>query len=130
MEAEKLSYSLSESTLDALAWRNKGKLVDHSNWHRIDNLYELGQPRSKNLAVRFVANQIIHSFVFTPIFSEAGPPEGIAFCSDKEKEKLHYYLALAEIRDLFERAGSDYPEELLFKRKAGRLVRVKTRSDF
>ena len=130
LEADKLSYSLSESTVDALSWPSRGKPVDHTNWHRIDDLYELGLPSSEDLTIRFVANQIIHSFVFTPIFSLAGPPEGIAFSSDREKEKRLYYLELVQIRDLFERAGSDYPKEMLYKRKSGRLVRVKTESDF
>ena len=130
IEAEKLSHSLSDCTVDILSWPNRKKPVDLMNWHRIDDLYELGNPKAMDLTLRFLANQIIHSFVFTPIFSPVGPPEGIAFSSDKEKEKRLYYLGLETIKSLFERAGSDYPKELHYKREAGRLVRVKIESDF
>ena len=84
IEANKVSLSLRKGTLDALAWPHIGTPVDQMNWHKIDQLYDLGQPKTVDLRLRFIADQIIHSFVFVPIFSEQGCPIGIAFSSERK----------------------------------------------
>jgi hypothetical protein len=65
----------------AVTWRNNQK---------IDELYDLEATEQTTKSVRFVCNQIIHSFVFTTCEETHGGLSGVFFASDREKDFLLY----------------------------------------
>ncbi len=58
---------VSDSTKDfefKLKWYPNMEPVDHMNHHKIDKLYDLEATDEETKNIRFVCNQIVHSFVF------------------------------------------------------------------
>ena len=65
--------------------------------------------------MRFVANQLIHSYVFIIDEKEEGGFSGIFFCSDKKRNKELFHVSSKELKRVFELVGSDYPSDAKIK---------------
>jgi len=109
MDACKLSDSTVSMEVNLFSYPNKGQAVTLLNWDCIDNLYDLSVKFKDNQKLRYVCNQIIHSYVFMPTISDCGILETILFCSDKEKNTKLYELELEELIKIFCTVGKDYP---------------------
>lgn len=114
MDAKKLSGSTAEMMVNVSVYPNKGRDVTFLNWHRLQELYDFTSARTEHLPLRFVCNQVIHSYVFMPCITEAGVFEGIFFCSDYERHKNLYGLDRTELIKVFHMVGNDYPNSRTF----------------
>jgi hypothetical protein len=109
LEADKLSQTIADFTLNARSYSATGKPVTKMNWHRLDELYDLTKLQQESLALRFICNQIVHSYVFAPSFGEDDALEGILFCSDFKRNEKLYALDVDEIVICLEAIAADSP---------------------
>jgi len=96
-------------------WHPNRKRPDALNSHRLAELYDFEQEERTAKNIRFVANLIIHSFIFSPCVNDGGL-EGIFLTSDKERSKRLYFMAIDDVIAAFERVGKDYVTELQTRR--------------
>lgn len=109
MDAKKLSDSTEEMPINVNIYPNMGRDVTLLNWHDIDELYNLEAKHTTHRDLRFICNQIIHSYVFVPDINEAGVIEKILFCSDRERNERLYGIQMNELINIFRVVGKDYP---------------------
>ena len=73
--------------------------------------FDLESPTEKSLNIKFIYNQIIHSYIFVIDESKDGGLNGINFCSDYKKNEALYFLNSEEIKRIFRKVGNDYPAQ-------------------
>lgn len=94
-----------------LQWSPNIKIVDYLNNHRIDELYDLEQTGQETRTLKFVCDQIVHSYIFMPIENEKGGLFGFYFTSDRDRQKKLFYISVQDVIDIFNLVGNDYPTE-------------------
>ena len=107
-EARKIPDAKFSQPVHLHTFSAKGKVVTLLNWHKLDELYDVNDPRETREALSFVCNQIIHSYVFTPIFRKGGGLESIAFNSDRTRSSRLYSIAVDEMIRLFTSISGSY----------------------
>ena len=111
IEAKKLSQGLQDCRTPVLTYAPTGKLVHHFNWHRLSELYHLARAKRENVTLEFLCNQIIHSYVFAPLFT-GRKPTAILFCSDWQRNRKLYRLSMSRLTRLLQKVVSDSPASL------------------
>jgi len=120
IESQKISNSIINQniTLNVYPW--KGNPLTRMNWIKVDQLYDLENPKTITKDLLFFCHQFIHSYIFMEYFSEeTNLVEGVFVSSDREKHNYIYDFPISEIILLFEQVGNDYPENfsLVFNSK-------------
>jgi hypothetical protein len=108
------TVKIKDSTRDLkikLQWSPNIKRVDLLNNHRIDELYDLEQRGQEMRPLKFVCDQIVHSYIFMPAENEKGGLVGFYFTSDRDKQKKLFYIGVQGVIDIFNLVGNDYPTE-------------------
>ena len=108
IEADKLTTAYLSLKWKITKYPNT-ELVDIMNWHKINRKYDLSKETHETRDLEWICNQIIHSFVFIPIFRESGLFDGAYVSSDRNKNRCVYYFTRKLMFDLFELIGNDYP---------------------
>lgn len=108
IEADKLTTSHLSLKWEIAKYPNK-ELVDIMNWHKIDQKYDLSKETYENRDLRWICNQIIHSFVFILVFRDSGAFDGTFVSSDRNKNKCVYFFSRKLILTLLDLVGNDYP---------------------
>ena len=85
------------------------KPVDYMNWHKIDELYDLGSKQSETKTLRVLCNFIVHSYVFMPELNDEGQLANFYVTSDKDRNKKLYSVSIEQVIKIFELVGDDYP---------------------
>lgn len=109
IEAHKISGDLINTTINAKSYPSKGKAVTLINWHRIDELYDFSTAQEEKLPLKFVCNQLIHSYVFVPEFNENSQLAGILFTSDKYRNQKIFSVSIDDVIEILKKVGSNYP---------------------
>ena len=107
-EAKKIADSKFQVPLKMRHFRATGKTVDLLNNHKMDSLYHLGEGTDIIKPLSYVANQLIHSFVFVPVFESVGKIQGFAFNSDRSKSKELYMLKLRTLVEALAACADSY----------------------
>jgi hypothetical protein len=107
-EAKKIADAKFQRPMRMRAFCATGKTVDVLNNHKIDALYHLANGVDVTRTLSYIANQIIHSFVFVPVFESPGKIHGIAFNSDRSKGKELYMLELRPLIEAFAACADSY----------------------
>jgi hypothetical protein len=87
--------------------RSDKPLVDWYNRSEFWELYDLEDPKSEQRDLIYVANQMVHSFIF--ILSGDDDGHGAFFTSDRDKKARLNFISTDEIVRVFETVGNDYP---------------------
>lgn len=119
VDARKIADNFSERQIEIIAYPWTGKPVTLINRHDFWELYRLDQPTPKKRRLRFLCNQIIHSFVYVINFDEDKAFTGVSFSSDLERNKWLYYIDIDRVINIFRSIGSNYPNRLVYERKKG-----------
>jgi hypothetical protein len=109
IEAKKLSRTILTRHIGAFSYPAKGKEVTWLNWHNLHELYDFDQQQEEPLDLEFLCNQVIHCYVFSPIFEEHGELAGILLASDRMKNKKLYEVSIDEVVKILMAIGQDYP---------------------
>jgi hypothetical protein len=99
-----------------LLWSPCIKIVDYTNAHRIEELFDLEINNTEERDLEFLCNQFIHSYVFPPVEGEEGSLAGVYISSDKAKNDKVYFINITHILSAFRTVGSDYPRVQVLKR--------------
>lgn len=114
-ESRKLSDATRFTKLTGRKIPNNGKVVHLMNNHRYTDFYNFDQIKANKFDLQFLSNQIVHSYVFSPYFSEVDESDmlfGIHFNSDKNRNEWLYEISIDIIIDLFKKVGNDYPWDM------------------
>ena len=114
-DAAKITDSTKNHNL-VLAWYPNIKKVNDLNSYRLDNLYDLNVENKETRSLRFICNQIIHSYVFRIAVNERGGFGGIVFSSDKDKDSKLYFMDTRQLVEVFRLVGNDYPVYASYER--------------
>jgi hypothetical protein len=109
LEAKKLSTSFESLTIPALIYRPTAKTVTRMNWHRTEELYDTEKPKRIRLGLPYLANQVIHSFIFHHGVNEKGGLSFILLASDRQRAKGLYQISIQQVISVFRRVGKNYP---------------------
>ena len=93
-EARKITKARFDTHLPLTAFAATGKTVNALNNHRVDELYEVGAGVQITKPLSYIANQLIHSYVFVPVFLLENQLHAVAFNSDRSKSRELYLLEL------------------------------------
>jgi hypothetical protein len=118
IESKKLTDKVVGENLSVQFYESsKTDEINHMNWHQLDRHYALDKDTKRSFSLKYIANQLIHSYVLLPIWSEDEKHiQGIAFNSDKTKKKVLYIVDLKDVVKIFNIVGNDYPTESVWTR--------------
>lgn len=114
-EAHKVSDEIRDRSIRLLGFPWTGSPVNFMNWDKIDQKYDLDHPVALAKTVMWIANQMIHSYVFMPSFDSEGNLDSILFNSDRTRRQHLFALRVDEIIDLFEEIGANDPASMHIK---------------
>jgi hypothetical protein len=110
IEAQKLSNAIVSTKMKVIKYQNNGKIVHLMNTHKFDKCFDFLNPKQDKYDLIFLSNQIIHSYIFTPVFNFGGfKLLSIQFCSDKDRNKWLYEIDIKLMISIFEKVGNNYP---------------------
>ena len=110
MESKTLSTSIDKVKIKAASYPIRDKKKVHLyNRRRAYEIYDFSKKRREDLSVRFICNQVIHSYVFNLCFTPKNWLRSILICSDKERNKRVFEISLKSVIRLFKIVGRDYP---------------------
>lgn len=100
-DAEKIPPDFLDKQLTLEFFWSKGTIVDHMNWHKLDNHYNFNKSDKIKKNWRFIINQIIHSFTFFFEYDSTNKLDGFLINSDKTKLDALFFLPLKELLTIF-----------------------------
>jgi len=109
IEAKKLTDFVVTTDIPVLTYLPKGKPITLLNWHHIDRLYYLEEAKRESIGLIDLCNQFVHSYIFAPLFDEAGFLSAIYVASDRLREKKLLEVAVERLVWLFDLVGNDEP---------------------
>lgn len=109
VEARKLSDKVITRKYKIKIYPATGKPVTLFNWHKLEELYDFNKMKHGAYGIRFLCNQVIHSYVFTISFGRNDDLNGFYFSSDHQRNKSLYFIRVLDVIRMFELGGHDYP---------------------
>ena len=106
IEAKKVSAEIEALRIRARAHDLVKGPVDHWNWHRIDEHFDLGSSARVDLTLLSFCNQLIHSFVFIAVTSDEGL-DGFFVASDYERRRQLLHFAVPDVIHAIEAVAQD-----------------------
>ncbi len=112
IEAHKVSDEIRDRPLHLRGYPWTGSVVTFMNVDKIDKKYDLDHPVHVTKPVSWIADQMIHSFAFLPVFDEDRRLNEVLFNSDQTRRQHLYSFAIDEIIALFEEIGANDPASM------------------
>jgi hypothetical protein len=109
-ESHRLREQFDGIAVPLVSFPSLGRRIGYFVWPTVENHFDLAKPRPTSKAVKFVCDQIIHSWVFSPWFDRTNRLAGVFFSSDKKKGTEVYRMDLQRIIDLFRAAAGSRPK--------------------
>jgi hypothetical protein len=111
IESQKLPNRLVSTKIIGRKFPNNDTTVHLMNTHKFYEHYDFHNGKTEKFDLRFLINQIVHSYIFSPDFyinEENGEMtlSGIHFCSDDQRNNWIYELNLTTVIGLFEKIGN------------------------
>jgi len=100
-DAEKIPVDIIKKKVYLRKYTRKKDIVDHTNWHRVDENYDLENERGTKKDWQYIINQIIHSFTFIYTCDQLDRIDGLLFNSDRSKQHELYRIELKDILKMF-----------------------------
>jgi len=110
METPKVSSYFHKTTVRTLAFPWRGSPVDHINWHRIDEKYQLNNARVTALPFPFLCDQIIHSFVW--VWGYGRNVNSFLVSSDRKKHSQLFQVSIYRFTEILLHMSGDYPSKV------------------
>ena len=113
IESKKLPNRLVSTKITGRKFPNNGRPVHLMNTHKFYEYYDFDNGKTEKFDLRFLINQIIHSYIFSPDFNlneDNGEMtlSAIHFCSDDQRNKWIYELKLSTVIGLFDKIGNSH----------------------
>lgn len=78
------------------------------NFHDVDELYDLSEGTDTMVTVNFISNQFVHARAIYASRDQTRNWSHILLCSDHERSKAIYMVAVSEIQSLFHLVAQDW----------------------
>lgn len=120
-DAHKFSDAIAERSIRAERFRWNGHPITFMSTHKFNRSYDLDSPEKCELSLRFLCNQLVHSFVFCPVTDERGGLLGVMVNSDRTRHEALYSVRLQPIIAVFDEISINYPAtmSMTFNPKTG-----------
>ena len=107
IEANVLRDELQASSFGIKSFAFKAKNISYIIWPDVAEKYDLPKPKDESVNLKDVANQVIHSYVFTPSFRTNGGLTGVFVSSDDRRKDVRVvWLPVELIAHMFELTAS------------------------
>lgn len=116
-QSGKISDSLFKKDMVLYYYKPK-KHINRINWWDIDELYDFRTSIKCSIQLKYLLEQLIHSYTFIPIYNFDDKTECIQnikcilFHSDKERNKKTYSITLSQYIDILKEVSSNYPSSM------------------
>ncbi|MFH1467838.1 MAG: hypothetical protein ABIO70_25865 [Pseudomonadota bacterium] len=107
MEAKKLSDQYTGQSVRLRLHRRIGKVPDVLDWHRVEHFVDLGKPVLIDRSLKFLCDQVVHSFVFMVSTADEGGLDGFFVASDRARSSCIYFVAVEDAVATFLGAAND-----------------------
>jgi len=107
LDSHKLSDEAESIGVPAMAHATRRRAVDTMNWHRIDELYDLGASHKLVISLRKFCDQVVHSFVFVPETDVGTGLRGFFLTSDHCKAERLLHFDMEDVVRVMERISAD-----------------------
>jgi hypothetical protein len=108
-DAHKFSDEIAQRPIQAERFRWNGHPITFMGAHKFDRSYDLDSPEKCDLSLRFLSNQLVHSFVFCPVTDERGGLLGVMVNSDRTRHEALYSVQMKPIIAVFEEISINHP---------------------
>ncbi|MBS1825026.1 MAG: hypothetical protein JST93_06870 [Acidobacteria bacterium] len=112
VEAHKVPDALVAEGMPLRSYPAVGTRVTYFNFHRFPELYDFSRPSNTSRDLRAVCNQVVHSYVFAPLFDTEGQVEGVLFNSDRTRDTEILFAAIPDIAIVFRAVSNCDPSSL------------------
>jgi hypothetical protein len=110
IDAKKLSDSILSLKFSVRFHSSIGRKPTWFSWDRdFDRSYDFKNVHTEAMSLPYLCNQLIHSFIFVPLFGRHGTLRGIFFNSDLTKSRKLYYLSISTLEMAFRKVATNYP---------------------
>jgi len=128
-EANKISAARFQTPLTLRSFSATGRTVDAINNQQLDELYDIQKGTDIVKPLAYIANQLIHSYIFVPVFKERNVLQGIAFNSDKSKSRELYMIKLLPLVEAFAACANSILSSVTYFRLENGQLRVVPHDD-
>jgi len=112
IERNRISQELLAKKIELRVYPKRSlKPVTWLNNHDIDELFDLNAPKPKQLMLKDLCNQIIHSYILIPL-EDGRKFTDILVCSDRLRNEWLYVIPLARLVELIRDVAFDYPSRM------------------
>lgn len=115
----KVTNALVSKKLEGKKYPNKDKSISWRNNHKFYEYYDFEKSMPCKLDLKFLCNQIIHSFIFSPVFdcneeqkNRPSKLRAVFINSDENCKEWLFEISIESIIKIFSDIGSDYPTAL------------------
>lgn len=107
-ESDAVKFAFFDEEFDLTKYNARSTQNPRSYRLDIEKYYQIENPKKIKKKFSYIANQIIHSFVFVPIFKNRNQVYGFAFNSDRSKSNELYMLDLEILEKLLSGISGRY----------------------
>lgn len=108
LERGKLSSKVRSHKFPLVRYPWTGKPVTRLNYHAVEDLYDLSSGKEVAVNVNFISNQFVHARAIYSSRDSTRNWSHVLLCSDLEKTKGIYLVAVSEIQNLFHLVARDW----------------------
>ena len=110
MDGKKLSDTVASLKFPVRFHSSIGRNPTWLTWNQdLDRSYDFKNVHTEPMSLPYLCNQLIHSFIFVPLFGRHGTLRGIFFNSDLTKSRKLYYLSISTLEKIFRKVATNYP---------------------
>jgi hypothetical protein len=124
IEAKKLSDDVTSRKVVVIQHPLSGRVPDLTSYKKIWKNYDLQTGTECTLSLRDLCNQVIHSFNWTIVCYEHGGLGGIFLSSDRERQKILYFVYINLLIVILREVGYDDVVEVQMERDANGELQV------
>lgn len=107
MEAKKLSDQFTARPVSLQLHRRTGRVPDLLNWHHLDRFFDFDKSEQVQRTLKFLCDQVVHSFVFMVATADSGGLNGFFVASDRARSGGLFFLSAEEAEAAFVGAAND-----------------------
>ena len=74
--------------------------MDKFNWHHLKKHYDFDCSKKSTIKISYLLNQIIHSYIFCPMFDDKKNITNLLINSDVTKNKILYSISFKKVIDI------------------------------
>lgn len=113
VEGRKISDRLRDQEVSVEEFKPRpGRVATINNAHRVGENFDLERKSKSTIPLKFLCNEVIHSYVFCPAITARGCIQGILVSSDRHRNKRLLFVKIPDIIRVMREVGRNYPAQM------------------